>query len=281
MLAKILTPTLLLTMVTLSLTFAQTDFWRTMKKGQLMADDEATLKMARNMAVVGDYEALGELMSRGRLDISDGSEQVIYVKVHTFRGMMEVRKRASAKVWWVRIDAMEKDNPKLAEEKPEEEKYDHNVTEAQYLKEITDVLAKNKNIVKMGGAKIASDQARKIIDHGKKLEEGGDVVDVLYWRAAKIWLEIGFSPKVVTELMPVFADTLIGAEGAVSERELPRLIGDAIDGKKPAMEKLGLGIKNLKRFQSSKYAERKTQVIQALEKRYKGANTKEKVESEA
>lgn len=32
---------------------------------------------------------------------------------------------------WIPIDALEKDNQNLAEQKPEEEKYDHNATEAR------------------------------------------------------------------------------------------------------------------------------------------------------
>ncbi len=176
--------------------------------------------------------------------------------------------------------ALKEDNLKLAEEKPKEEKYDHAATEAQYLKEITDVLAKNKNIVKLG-PNTAGEQARKLIDHGKALEKEGDVVDVQYWRPTKIWLEMGFSPKVVADLMPVFADTLIGEDGAVGDHELPGLIGDAINGKKAALDKLQLGVKDLKKFRASTFADRKTQVVQVLDKRYQGANAKAKAESEA
>jgi hypothetical protein len=169
MITKFLTIALILMALMLNVTFAQDDLWQTMKKGQLMAADEATLKMATGMWVQGDYEAMGELHALGRLDISNGSEKVAYVKVHMFGGKMEVRKKGSSKVWWVSIDALKKDNPKMSEEKPKVEEYDPAATEAQYLEEITDVLAKNKNIVKLGGAKIASDQARKIIAYGKKL----------------------------------------------------------------------------------------------------------------
>jgi hypothetical protein len=195
-----------------NLTVAQTDLWKTMKKGQLMAADEATLG--------NDYEATAELTLRGRLALSQGDEKVACVKVHTF--MIEVRKKGSAKVWWIAIDALEKDNPKLAEEKVEEEKYDHNATEAEYLKEITDILAKSKNFAKLDPKKYtADDVARRLIDDGKKLEEAGDVVDVQYWRATKIWLQMGFSPKLAADLMPVFADTLIGQPGAIGDHDLP------------------------------------------------------------
>jgi hypothetical protein len=105
-----------------NLTVAQTDLWETMKKGQLMAADEATLKMAMNMALANDYEAMAELTLRGRLALSQGGEQVAYLKVHQFT--IEVRKKGSAKVWWINIDALKEDNPKLAEEEPELEKYD-------------------------------------------------------------------------------------------------------------------------------------------------------------
>ncbi len=115
--------TLVLTFVAMSVAFAQTDLWKTMKKGQLMAADEPTLKMAMS---------------------SNGNEKVVYLKVHPFRGRIEVRKKGSAKIWWIPIDALKKDNLKLAEEKPKEEEYDHNATEAEYLKAITDVLSKSK-----------------------------------------------------------------------------------------------------------------------------------------
>ena len=60
-----------------SLATAQT---HTMKKGQLMAAGKATLKMAQRMAFENDYEAMAELMYKGRLLISDGGEQVSLVK---------------------------------------------------------------------------------------------------------------------------------------------------------------------------------------------------------
>ena len=117
-----------------------------------------------------------------------------YVKVHPIRGRIQVRKRGSAKVWWIPIDALEKDNPTLAAQKPEELKYDHSATEAQYLKDMTDILAKSKNFQKHTKSP-AAEQAQKLIDYGKKFEDEGDVGDVQYWRAAKIWLEMGLSPR--------------------------------------------------------------------------------------
>ncbi len=102
--SKIPLRALVLTTLMLSVTIAQTDLLRTMKKGQLMAADEATLKMADDMAYQRDFEAIGELMQLGRLDISDGSEKVAYVKVHMFGGKIDVRKKGSAKVWWINIE---------------------------------------------------------------------------------------------------------------------------------------------------------------------------------
>jgi hypothetical protein len=236
-----------------NLAVAQTDLWKMMKRGQLMAADEATLNMALNMALANDYEAMAELTLLGRLALSKGGEQVAYVKVHQF--MIEVRKKGSAKVWWIPIDALKEDNPKLAEEEPELERYDHNATEAQYLKEITDILAKNKNIIKLGQPNVAGEAARSLIDLGKKLEETGEVVDVQYWRAAKFWVQVGASPKHVAELMPVFADTLIGEDGAVGDHELPGLMHDAILGKKPALDKLGIRVKNLQKANARAKAE--------------------------
>jgi hypothetical protein len=180
-----------------------------MKKVQLMAADEATLKLATGMWVERDFEAMAELHMLGRLNISDGTEKVAQVKVHMFSGKMEVRKKGSAKIWWVSIDALQRDNPKMAEEKPKVEEYDPAATEAQYLREFGEILSKNKKMAKLG-PKIAADQARKLIDLGKALEKEGEVVDAQYWRAAKVWLEMGFSPKVTGDLMPVFADTLLG-----------------------------------------------------------------------
>ena len=92
---------------------------------------------------------------------------------------------------------------------------------------------------------------------------------------------MGFSPKVAADLMPVFADTLIGEDGALSDYELPGLIAEAINGKKAALDKLQLGVKDLKKFRASTLADRKTQVVQVLDKRYKGANAKSKAQSEA
>jgi hypothetical protein len=63
--------------------------------------------------------------------------------------------------------------------------------------------------------------------------------------------------------------------GAVGDHELPGLIGDAINGKKPALDKLHLGVKDLKKFRASPFSDRKTQIVQVLEKRYKGANAKD------
>ena len=263
-----------------SLAIAQTN---TMKKGQLMAADKATLKMAQSMAFENDYQAMAELMYKGRLLISDGGEQVSYVKVHPLSGMIEVRKRGSAKVWWIGISAIEKDNPTLAAQKPEELKYDHSATEAQYLKEMTDILAKNKNLQKQSKnpAADAAEQAQKLIDRGKKLEEEGDVGDVQFWRAAKIWLQMGLSPRKAAQLMPVFADTLIGTDLKVGDHDLPGLMGDAIAGKKPALDKLRINVGNLRKFQSRKQDDRLAQVTLALEKRYKGANARSKAEGEA
>jgi len=52
---------------------------------------------------------------------------------------------------------------------------------------------------------------------------------------------------------------------------------------KAALVKPQLGVKDLKKFRPSTFADRKTQVVQVLvlDKRYKGANAKAKSESEA
>jgi hypothetical protein len=244
-----------------NLTVAQTDLWETMKKGQLMAADEATLKMAMNMALANDYEAMAELTLLGRLALSKGGEQVAYVKVHQFT--IEVRKKGSAKVWWIPIDALKEDNPKLAEEEPELEKYDHNATEAEYLKEIADTLAKNKYFAELAKKKTAGKSggvlseaqriARWFIDRGKELEKEGEVGDVQYWRATKIWVQMGFSPDSAAALMPVFADTLIGEDGAVGDHDLPGLMGDAIHGKKPALDKLGISVQKFRSIGNDRF----------------------------
>jgi hypothetical protein len=62
---------------------------------------------------------------------------------------------------------------------------------------------------------------------------------------------------------------------------LPGFIGDTINGKKAALDKLQLGVKDLKKFRASTFADRETQIVQVLDKRYKGANAKSKAESEA
>jgi hypothetical protein len=72
--SKIFWVALVQIILVVSLAIAQTDLWKTMKGGQLMAADEATLKMAQNIAFEGDYEAIGELIYRGRLAISEGGE---------------------------------------------------------------------------------------------------------------------------------------------------------------------------------------------------------------
>jgi hypothetical protein len=50
----------------------------------------------------------------------------------------------------------------------------------------------------------------------------------------------------------------------------PGLMGDAIAGKKPALDKLGIKVGNLKKFQSRKRDDRLAEVIRSLEKGYKG-----------
>jgi len=68
---------------------------------------------------------------------------------------------------------------------------------------------------------------------------------------------------------------------AADEATLKMAIGEAINGKKTALDKLQLGVKDLKKFRASTFADCKTQVVQVLDKRYKGANAKSKGESEA
>ncbi len=48
-----------------------------------------------------------------------------------------------------------------------------------------------------------------------------------------------------------------------------------------ALDKLQLGVKDLKKFRASTFADRKTQVVQVLDKLYKGPNAKAKAESKA
>jgi hypothetical protein len=97
--------------------------------------------------------------------------------------------------------SLQEANPKLTEEKPQEpqvEEYDAAATEAKYLQEIREIMSKNKKMAKLG-PKIVGEQARLLIDLGKALEKEGGIVDVQYWQAAKVWLEMGFSPKILKE----------------------------------------------------------------------------------
>jgi hypothetical protein len=101
MTTKFLSVALMLMALLPNVTVAQSDLWRTMKKGALMASDETTLKMAIGMWVRSDFEAMGELHALGRLDITNGKEKVDIVKVHMFGGKTEVRKKGSSKIWWI------------------------------------------------------------------------------------------------------------------------------------------------------------------------------------
>jgi len=166
-----------------------------------------------------------------------------------------------------------------------EEQHGASATEAEYLNAMTKSIAKNKNMIEWMakhnlGPDYPAKQAQVIIDDAKKLENEGEVTAVQYWEAANIWLEMGATPRIVGKLRTVFADTLIGSIDepsmrGVSDHELPRLIGQAILGKRSALEKLRLG--DLKNIKST--PERQDRVIQALQKRYKGANRKAKAEA--
>jgi hypothetical protein len=201
-------------------------------------------------------------------------------QVRILSGPFSGRSGWVASSWVVQAES----GPKPTEQQPEEQPYDEAATEAQYLREMTDILSKDKQI------KAPAKQAQLVIDHGKKLEKEGEVADIQYWRAAKIWLEMGASPKRAAELMPVFADTLHGVldssdpddaglanDPEFTDYDLPRLIGNAIIGKRSAMKKLRLG--DLTKIKSND--QRCDQVIKILGKRYKGANRKAKEEDEA
>lgn len=261
-----------------------------MKKDQLMAVDEKTLDQAMGMLLANDYSALAQLEMQGQLMLSKGGEQVALenVKLRFLSASKKaVRIKGSAEVWWVYIDATEE---KPAEETPAEKPYDHVATEAEYLKALTDILTKSKVMIeRIAQGKISADtpgkNAQLLINRGKKLENEGEVADVQYWRAAKTWLEMGIPPKQVAELMPAFADTLIGADGTFSDFELPKIMGDAIFGKRSAIKKLDVGLKPLSQSQWQALDEqskdkRVTQLIQVLSKRYEGANKKARDEGE-
>jgi hypothetical protein len=189
---------------------------------------------------------------------------------------------------------------KSVKETPSETDAEDAVEEAKYLKELTELLAKN-------GIKDPAQQAQLLIKRGKDVEtENGGweyVMAFQFWDAAKVWLALGIPPIEVRDLMPVYAYVLIGFDndkhpedsdllsGAVegTERidpetglldwdmgkslnaELPEIIGDAIMGKQAAAKRLHVdGLQNLQP------KDRCARLIQVLTKRYKARAQRER-----
>jgi hypothetical protein len=188
---------------------------------------------------------------------------------------------------------------KTVQETPSKQDAKDAAEEAQYLKELTDLLAKN-------GIKDAAQQAQLLIKRGKDLEteNGGweNIMAFQFWNAAKVWLALGIPPNSVRDLMPVYAYIVLAADeqkhpedrdlfsGAVegTERidpktglmdwdmgpsldwELPEIIGDAIIGKQAAAKRLHVdGLQNLQP------KDRCARLIQVLSKRFKARAQRE------
>jgi len=165
--------------------------------------------------------------------------------------------------------------------------------EAQYLKELTDLLVKNE-------IKDAAQQAQLLIKRGKELEteNGGseNIASFQFWDAAKVWLALGIPPNAVRDLMPIYGYVIMGFDptkhpedhdlqdnttkneridpktglmdwdmaGKLLDQELPEIIGDAISGKQAAAKRLHVdGLQNLQP------KDRCARLIQLLSKRYK------------
>jgi hypothetical protein len=240
------------------------------------------------MALANDTLAMAKMVGEGRAVVLKQGQRVQLQEVAIFGGMEKVRPIGETKSWWIDLSHSSKTPVMTNEEKPKEERvarppshwrshYDP-PAEAHYVREITDLIAPHmaKQIAKDPDA--AAEQARLLIGYTKELAKEGEVTDLQYLEAAKIWAEMGFAPRPIAELMPVFADTLHGSKDAEwTDYDLARIIGEAIRGKQQALESLHLG--GLKKVNSNE--QRLVQVKQALEKRYKGANRKAKEGGEA
>jgi hypothetical protein len=190
---------------------------------------------------------------------------------------------------------------------PEEKPDDQATEEAQYLSELTKIIASNKETAKkIARAKSTpAKQAQLLIGRAKELEKDGEMTADQYLDATKVWLKRGAEPGGAVKLMPVFADTFVGindeqistsidkakgkgveailSQGAIAAMDdtfsienLPKLIADAITGKQAAQKKLRLG--DMTKFKTNQ--QRFTQVVEVLGKRYKGADRKAKAEGE-
>jgi hypothetical protein len=182
---------------------------------------------------------------------------------------------------------------KSVQETPSKGDADEAAEEAQYLKELTEVLAKN-------GIKDPTQQAQLLIKRGKDLEtENGrflvadgyspNIFAFQFWNAAKVWLALGIPHNAVRDLMPVYGYVMMGVDedkhpededlydhsafetAKTLDWELSEIIGDAIIGKQAAAKRLHVeGLQNLQP------KDRCARIITVLTKRFKARADRER-----
>jgi hypothetical protein len=101
--------------------------------------------------------------------------------------------------------------------------------------------------------KLSSDQIKErveeLIEFSQEMDKQGHGEAMNYWRSMVDLLKKGSSVKDIKTMSPI-AVALVDNEG-IRDDEVVALLLDAIAGKKAAMDRLELGVKDLKKFKAS------------------------------